>query len=173
MRPVNFILLIAFVINFIPNSIAQKKAPLLPADLTTEKVIFLAYERIENDVNMPYAQRKRNTYRNKASIDANKELKLQATYYPFGYVISNRSDYHQLINSGYKYVLENDMMNSYNYGENIEAGTNTIYTSTMYLKDLSTGKRYELFSVKQHLIYEYGTIMKRFCKLIKKEYGIK
>lgn len=149
---------------------AQKNTNLLPKDLENEKVIFLEYERIENDVNMPYAQRKKNSHRNKVSITANKELKLHATYYPFGYIISNRSEYHNLVDRGFKYVLENDMMNSYNYGENVNAGTNTIYTSSMYLKDLETGERFELFSVKQHLIYNYEDIMKKFCKLVNKEY---
>ncbi|MDH5476006.1 MAG: hypothetical protein OEX22_09975 [Cyclobacteriaceae bacterium] len=151
----------------------QKKAFVLPTDLKTEKVIFLEYEHIKNDVNMPYAQRKRNSHRNVISIEANKELALEATYYPFQYIISNRSEYYTLIKKGYKYVLENDMMNSYNYGENVDAGKNKLFSSTMYLKDLNTGKRYDLFMVTQDIVYEYGTIMKKFRKIIQKEFGIK
>lgn len=174
MKPHHLIVLCTWLLLGTQLCTAQRKNErLLPEDLNSEKVIFLEYERIENDVNMPYAQRKRNSHRNSLSIKSNKELKLEATYYPFDYVISNRSDYFELIDQGFKYVLENDMMNSYNHGENVSAGTNTIYTSTMYLKDLTTGKRYELFPVKQHLIYEYGSIMKSFCKLVKKEYDIK
>ncbi|MDH5365817.1 MAG: hypothetical protein OEW67_02465 [Cyclobacteriaceae bacterium] len=160
--------IITLIFVFSNICISQKKVVVLPDDLTTEKIIFLKYEQIENDVRMPYAQRKRISHRNLISKQANKELELEATYYPFQYIISNRSDYFKFINNGYKYVLENDMMNSYNNGESIEPGKHKLFSSTMYIKDLTTGKRYDLFSITQDEVYEYASIIKKLNKIIKK-----
>lgn len=171
MKPLYYSSIITLLFVCSNICVGQKKANLLPNDLASEKIIFFEFEHIENDVNMPYAQRKRISHRNVISKQANKELAIEATFYPFQYIISNRSDYFKFIDNGYKYVLENDMMNSYNYGENISPGKHKLFSSTMYLKDLTTGKRYELFSITQDIVYEYATIMKKFNKIVKKEYN--
>ena len=165
------ILLVALLLSFtIVRS--QDTTEGLPDDLNTTKVIFLKYEQIEGDPNIPYAQRKRNKERNALSLQANKELKLRAYDYPFDYKISDRSTYYNLVEEGYKYVLENDMMNAYNYGEVVSAGGGRIFASSMYLKDLKTGKRFELFVIKQDMVYDYDKIMKLFIKMVEKEYEL-
>jgi len=170
MKKINLTFLLFVFLNAVTGSWAQKNSYNIPDDLEQEKIIFLEFESIENDVNMPYAQRKRNSHRNTVSVDANKSLKIGATYYPFGYVISNRSEYFNLSTAGYKYVLENDMMNSYNNGEHIDAGRNKLFSSPMYIMNLATGERFELFSVTQDEIYDYEDIMKDFVKLVRKTF---
>lgn len=152
------------------TSLYAQKSELLPEDLNSSKVIFLKYEQIENDPRQPYSLRQQISHRNKISVEANRQLKLGASYYPYDYVLSTRSEYFDLKEQGYKYVLENDLMNAYNNGEVVEAAGNKIYAANMYLMDLETGKRFELFTVKQHNIYDYDMIMKKFCKIVKKEF---
>ena len=170
MKKNNLTFLLLVFLSAVTSSWAQKNSYKLPEDLADEKIIFLEFESIQNDVNMPYAQRKRNSHRNTVSVDANKYSKLGVTYYPFGYTISNRSEYFNLTSAGYKYVLENDMMNSYNNGEHIDAGRNKLFSSPMYIMDLGTGERFELFNVTQDEIYDYEGIMKDFVKLVRKAY---
>ena len=153
-------------------AMAQKSVEGLPDDLDTEKIIFLKYEQIEGDHNIPYAQRKRNKERNILAGHANKALKVEAKKYPFSYIISNRSEYAKFAQEGYKYVLENDMMNAYNYGEVVSAGSQKIFAAPMYLREIATGKRYELFTIKQNVVYEYAKIMKKFNSMVRKEYDL-
>ena len=75
--------------------------------------------------------------------------------------------------NAYKWPEPTPVVNSYNYGESINAGSNSIFAAPMYIKNLETGERFELFSVKQHIIYDYEAIMKQFVKIVKKNYEIK
>ena len=153
----------------VPCSAQSSKT--LPNDLSESKVIFLEYEHIHNNYETPYAMRKKNNYRNTLASKANHELRTEAKYYPFEYKVAKRSDYKNLMEKGYDYILENDMMEAYNNGEQVDAGANKIYSAPMYLLHIKTGIRYELFDVKQTAVYEYGKIIRRFCKLVKDEFN--
>ena len=110
-----FVSVLAYNMAWCKGNIQQEvKIKGLPKDLNKEKIIFLEYEQIPIEQNTPRKFAKMYKFRNEAAIEANRQLHEAVKNYPFEYVISKRSEYKELIDKGYRYVLENDMMEKYN-----------------------------------------------------------
>ena len=140
----------------------------LPENLMIETIVFLEYEELYIDDDMYNSMKKMYKKRNGYTIRANKELHAVVENYPFDYVISNRSEAKTWVEKGYKYVYDCPIMTAYNDGENLYAGTNTNYVAMMYVYDLTTGDKYEVFKLKDNLSYHYKYIMNKLINKAKK-----
>ena len=162
--------LFLFLLTLFFDVKAQEKIEGLPDDLDKVKIVFLEYEQLPITDNMYKIVRKSYTKRNEVFIENNKELAKEVKNYPYAYVLSKRAEYKGLADRGYKYVLENDLLESFNNGLQTAAGGNIVYASPMYLKDIKTGTRYELFTVSEGYFHRYGWIISKFNEKVKRHY---
>jgi hypothetical protein len=153
------------------NLYSQKECQGLPSDLNKETIIFLEYELLPIDETLSGPVKNMYKVRNNNAPVANGQLNEQAKEYPFRYVISKRSVYKDSLASTCRYVLENEYMEAYNNGVNLNYEMNSASVSPMYIKDLKTGDKYELFNINAGEAYYYTGIMKKFVKAVKKEYN--
>ena len=173
MKTIKYYLLFFLTIISFNKLYSQKEIKDLPNDLNKETIIFLEYETLEIDKKMPWTQRHMYKVRNELSVGANAQLNEYSKDYPFNYVISKRSEYKDSLIKTCRYLLENDLMESYNNGVNNYAGRGVQYTSPMYVRDLKTGDKYILFDVPSNHCYIYKGIIKDFIKIVKKKYNLK
>jgi hypothetical protein len=75
-----------------------------------------------------------------------------------------------LAEKGYKYVLECDLMESYNNGLQMPYAENVKYSSPVYLRDLTTDVRYELYTISTLTLPRYGYILASFNRKVKREF---
>jgi hypothetical protein len=148
---------------------AQKEIKGIPSDLKNEKVIFFEYEQLPIDPAWPKMLINNYQKRNTEAEKANKMLADESKKYPFAFVISKRSEYQALSSQDYRYVLENEMMKALNNGDEMHKAFTT-YHSPVYLLDLKTGDRYELFDMSQSYVYNYEWIMQKLINKLKKEF---
>lgn len=168
--------IILFVFFFSVNCIAQKSTKNgYPSDLHSEKIIFLEYEQIPvqkgEQKGMYKKMQQMFEFRNEAAVRSNQQLHESSKSYPFEFTISKRSEYKALKEKGYKYVLNNDIMEGYNNATNF-GGRNTIYHSKMYIENIETGKKYFLFKLYDNRAYVYKEIIKKMVKQINKDFKI-
>jgi len=156
---------------FASNLYSQKEIKGLPSNLDKETIIFLEYELLPIDETMSAPVRSMYKVRNNNAPVSNAQLNEQAKEYPFKYVISNRSVYKDSLASTCRYVLENEYMEAYNNGVNLNYEINSVSESPMYILDLKTGDKYKLFGINAGETYYYTGIMKKFVKTVKKEYN--
>jgi hypothetical protein len=102
----------------------------------------------------------------------NKALREEVKKYPFKYTVASRSKVRELKQKGYKYVLENDMMNGYNSGDPMFRPFEK-YIAAFYVMDLQTGKKYFLFTISQNFAYRYDYTMDKFVDKVSKKYKVK
>lgn len=164
-------LLIVFTVSTLSLSqgICQKTHKGLPDDLDSEKIVFLSFEQLDTDPRMQKRILKYYEESNKKSKEANEMLIQHAKDYPFEYRISERATYKELRQQGYKYVLNNLLMEEYNNGTPA-MGSGIIYYSPLYIENIETGDRYELFDIKQIFVYRYDIIMKKFIKEVNQKF---
>lgn len=145
-----------------------------PEDLNKEKIIFLKYEQIKISDRFGKLVKKMYTRHNKAVVESNEMLEKEAKKYPFDYVISTRAEYKDLIEQGYKYVLECDMMEYYNNGKGaVASDVRTKFYSDLYIKDLQTGDKYTLFEISDTYLIRYDKLMQKFNQKVKKNFDVK
>jgi hypothetical protein len=152
------------------STLAQEKINGLPDDLDKTKIIFLEFEMLPVGPEIHPRSRKFFMKRNEVLDKNNKMLKEEVLNYPFTYTISKRSEYKKLLNEGYKYVLESDMLQAYNSGDGVYAGGNSKYVSSMYLLDIASGDTYNLFTIEQSHMTRYGMIISKFIKKVNRDY---
>lgn len=171
MKYISSLLISLSIVLLFDSAFAQNTFSGYPEDLPVEKIIFLEYDQLEITEDLKKSLKKTYEHRNVKAKTANAQLKeLVDNGYRFDYMIAKRSDIDNLKEEGYKYVLENDMMKSYNNGESTYAGANSSYVSDMYILDLSNGDKYFIFQIGQSYVYFYKGIMKKFLKQVNKEF---
>lgn len=152
------------------STLAQREIKGFPSDLDRSKIIFLEYEKLAVGPEVHKIIRKDYTKRNEIFEENNKMLANEAPNYPFEYIISKRSEYRELVAQGYKYVLENDLIAAYNNGLQTYPGGGTQYISTMYLIDIVSGDKYELFTITDKSLRHYDWVISKFNDKVIKEY---
>lgn len=150
---------------------AQEEYKGIPEDLAQEKIIFLNYEPINISDERPRSKedryiRERKEQHNMAAEQANDYLRTSALDYPYKYAIANHSTYKNLVEAGYKYVLECNCFNNERLMKSPESGVLLIYD--FYIKDLTTGDIYLLFDLDEMKVYDYRLVMKKLNKLVNK-----
>jgi hypothetical protein len=148
---------------------SQKDMKGVPANLKDEKIIFLEYEQIPIDPSWPKILSYNFERRNKEAIKANDMLAKRVKDYPYASIISRRSEYKSLATQGVRYVLESEIMKALNNGEQV-GGLNKTYYAMVYVYDLTTGDRYELFKLTESRAYDYNWIMDKFISTVKKTF---
>jgi hypothetical protein len=146
-------------------SFAQTERKGIPTDLKQEKIIFLEYEQIPIDPAWSKFLSGGFERRNKEALKANAMLAKRVKDYPYASIISRRSEYKSV--QGAKYVLESEVMKALNNGEQV-GGLNKTYYSMVYVYDLTTGDRYELFKLTEDRAYDYNWIMDKFITSVNK-----
>lgn len=143
----------------------------LPDDLKTEKVIFLAHQAIEVTFNPENGKAEeylhlRQINHNEVIEEANEELEKYAKRYPFGYIISNNSEYKELVLNGYKYVIESKV---YDYDHlNRHPEEDELIVFEYFLIDLYNGKAYKVFELDEMKVYDAKLFIRKFSKVLKK-----
>lgn len=165
-------LLITFL-TFILKSYCQNVYDGIPDNLNAETIIFLEYEQLDVEKAVDKSHKRMFKFRNEMSILANEQLNTYAKEYPFKYVISRRSEYKDSLSKTCRYVLDNELMENYNNGINNYAGYKKEFYSPMYILDLKTGDRYNLFNLYSKQGYNYKGIIKAFSKKVRKKFNIK
>ncbi len=151
-------------------NVTQKNYNGLPDDLNKEKIIFLKFDSIQVTDDLRNGQQRDFNKRNKFATKSNAILIEEAKKYPFACILATRSEVKVLAKQGYRYVLENDMMNGFNSGNDMYISSSTKYIAPFYILDLSNGDKYTLFTISQSYAYRYDYNMGKFLKKVSKKY---
>ena len=160
------------VLCSLSTSIAQKDENGLPDDLNVESIVFLKFDSMFLEPGSSKAQQRDIRWRNEMGTRGNKALMEEVKRYPFKYTIASRSELAALSQKGYKYILENDMMNGYNSGDPMFVPFEK-YIAAFYVMDLQNGKKYFLFTISQGFAYRYDYTMNKCVDKVIKKYKVK
>lgn len=169
MKLLKYISIALCLTAIISTSFAQNTFRRYPTDLKQVGVVFLAYEQFEVDAELKKSEIKAIEFRNVKAKQANEQLKLATEKYPYEFIIATRSELDKLKEQGFRYVLENDMMNRADNPNEKNANMNSNSVSEMYLMDLENGDKYYLFQIVQSYVYFYKGIMKKFINQVEKD----
>jgi hypothetical protein len=166
------LLLLQLFILLSSPSFGQKDENGLPDDLNIESIVFLKFDSMSLVPGLSKAEERDVRWRNEMATKGNSALMEEVKRYPFKYTIASRSKLKELKQKGYKYILENDMMNGYNSGDPMFRPFEK-YIAAFYVMDLQTGKKYFLFTISQNFAYRYDYTMNKFVDKVNKKYKAK
>jgi len=166
------LLILQVLILFSSPSFGQKDVNGLPDDLNIESIVFLKFDSMSLEPGSSKAAQRDIRWRNEMATKGNNALMEEVKRYPFKYTIASRSKLKELKEKGYKYILENDMMNGYNSGDPMFRPFEK-YIAAFYVLDLQTGKKYFLFTISQTYAYRYDYTMNKFVDKVTKKYKVK
>jgi hypothetical protein len=165
------LLLPVFILSSL-SSFSQKNENGLPDDLNVESIVFLKFDSMYLEPGLSKAKQRDIRWRNDMGTKGNEALMEEVKKYPFKYTVASRSQLKDLSEKGYKYILENDMMNGYNSGDPMFRPFEK-YVAPFYVMDLQTGKKYFLFTISQTFAYRYDYTMGKFVEKVIKKYKVK